>query len=148
MERCQPLCFSLIRGPTPATLNILHDGTVVNETGVKQLRHVEVENHPEIVLTVLNLSKKDYPVSTIISAMFPSVTHTTNKSFYPQIHQPVKTQLTPNQALLLITGKNNTFTFTLGEKPTHKKTHNKYTHHLKIKREKELYYSTFSAYRI
>ena len=70
--------------------------------------------------------------------MFPSVTRNTNKSFYPQIHQPIKTQLTPNQAeaLLLITGKNNTFTSTLGEKPTHKKTKNKYTHHLKVKREK------------
>ena len=46
-------------------------------------RHVEVKNNLEIVLTVLNLSKKDSPLSTIISAIFPFVTHNTNTSFYP-----------------------------------------------------------------
>ena len=49
-----------------------------------------------------------------------------------------KHTITLDHALLLITGKNNTYPFTLRKKPSHKKTYNKYTHHLKIKREKEL----------
>ena len=49
-----------------------------------------------------------------------------------------KHTITIYQALLLITGKNNTYPLALREKPSHKKTYNKYTHHLKIKREKEL----------
>jgi hypothetical protein len=77
-------------------------------------------------------------LNAIVSAVFSPHRHNTNKIINIQNNQPIKTQLTLDHALLLITGKNNTDPLTLREKPTHKKTYNKYTHHLKIKREKEL----------
>ena len=85
-----------------------------------------------------DLSPSTTCTNIIISAILSSHTHNTNTIVNILNNQHKKTQLTLDHALLLITGKNNTYPLTLRENPTHKKTYNKYTNHLKIKREKEL----------
>ena len=135
---------------------LLPPGTLVD--GINRTRHpvhVLGENnlegnlvdnhHPINGKQYWSNSKIDYPLNFVTSIIFPTHTHNT-VILSPNTHIPNTTTniqknkhtITLDHALLLITGKNNTYPFTLREKPSHKKTYNKYTHHLKIKREKEL----------
>jgi len=86
--------------------------------------------------------KRKYPLNIITSTIFnpPTAILSSNTNIPNTITNILnnKHTITLDHALLLITGKNNTYPFTLREKPTHKKTYNKYTHHLKIKRDREL----------
>ena len=139
--RCQPFCVSFIRSSTPTTLNAR------SSLGSADLirRRWEPEQplgvcSPRIktrtsAYSSLTMDLSPSTTNIIISAILSSHTHIPNTIINILNN---KHTITLDHALLLITGKNNTYPFTLREKPTHKKTYNKYTHHLKIKREKEL----------
>ena len=142
--RCQPVCVSFIRSSTPTTLNVR------SSLGSADLIRRRWEPEQPLGVCSSRIKTRTFAYSSltmdlspsttniIISAILSSHTHNTITIVNILNNQHTKTQLTPDHALLLITGKNNTYPLTLREKPTHKKTYNKYTHHLKIKREKEL----------
>ena len=90
-------------------------------------------------------SNPNYPLNLITSIILSTHTHITAipspDTNIPNIITNIpnnKHTITLDLALSLITGKNNTYPSTLCTKPSHKKIHNRYTHHLKTKREKEL----------
>ena len=80
--------------------------------------------------------KEDSPLNSVTSIIFPA--HSTTKIRNPQSQSPPNTQQSLINTTLLITGKQITNTITLCEKPTHRKNHNQYTRHIRVKREKEL----------
>ena len=140
MGRSQPICVSLIRGPSSATL----DYSISPGTAVESWRGTPLEIcNPSEKTDELHYPSpcRDLPSSitnTIMSATFHTHTHDIDISNNTQKKPHTKTKITSNHALALITNKNNTYLTTLREKPTHKKTFNKYTHYLKIKRDRDL----------
>ena len=120
---------------------LLPSGTLVDRINrTRQPVHGSRKNSLEGISSAdrqhLSNLKEDSPLNSVTSIIFPA--HSTTKIRNPQSQSSPNTQQLLINTTLLITGKQITNTITLCERPTHRKNHNQYTRHIRVKREKEL----------